>query len=786
MKKSLIFIGLIIFGNNLSFAQATAIGNGWNSAYFLGYNGSNGTNPLTIRTNGITRMHINGATGPTSGFVGIGTSSPLAPMHIVGFVPQNAQGWRRGIVLGNASTLLWDGGGGQSFFMAHPSSSPSGNWFAGSQAGLSSGAAVDYAISVFVNDDLGSINPLRSTQILKNLLVFQPNFGRRLGVNTLNPQLASEVYSNTTQLRLSYGPAVSTIAIPSVYTDFQTNSFGNQQIMPTGGRVGINLGSNPTATLDVDGDARIRNVQQATPDALFVGVQAAGASDLNVRRLDFTGDANDVLLGDGTWGTIPNPPVGPVIGANNGCSKVGNNIQLGEPYNNPKTVPLLGNREVFLDDNYLVFTGKGAIGIGQTFPALPTQKLDVVGNARFRGVPANGGQSIVLGLQQGANPNDIILSRLAFPNDDTQVLLGDGTWGTVDGGTDDQNLTSATLNGTILTVSIENGSPISVNLADLQDGIGTDDQNLTSAVLNGNILTISIENGAPVSVDLSALQAIDTDNQLLNQPTIDCNTGILTLGIQDGNNVQVDLSCLMGSGVTGAVHNGLSSSTTLPGYFALGQNLGGTGGQLLNNREVPMNNQNIYFTDDNSTSGNSNRIGIGTSLANARLHVKVNEQISVDSPKGFVIDHNQNANNGIAQGMNINMAGSNLLNTGAWLVVNGATEANTGLDTRISGGNTTNGVFGRASDAIISGNGIIGEAISTNFFTTVNSGVKGAAYFGQTNYGGFFRGSGNSNGQSINTYGIFTTGNGIGNNNYGIWLLQMEQLTIMQVGFKVM
>ena len=73
------------------------------------------------------------------------------------------------------------------------------------------------------------------------------------------------------------------------FTDFQTNSFGNLQVLPQGGRVGINLITNPTATLDVNGDARIRNVQTAVPDALFVGTVASNAGDLNVRRLDFNG-----------------------------------------------------------------------------------------------------------------------------------------------------------------------------------------------------------------------------------------------------------------------------------------------------------------------------------------------------------------------------------------------------------------------------------------------------------------------------------------------------------------
>ncbi|MCB9256226.1 MAG: collagen-like protein [Chitinophagales bacterium] len=50
---------------------------------------------------------------------------------------------------------------------------------------------------------------------------------------------------------------------------------------------------------------------------------------------------------------------------------------------------------------------------------------------------------------------------------------------------------------------LSNGNAIS--LTSIQDGTGTDDQNLTSASLSGTTLTIDIENGNSVSVDLGSL-----------------------------------------------------------------------------------------------------------------------------------------------------------------------------------------------------------------------------------------------------------------------------------------
>jgi hypothetical protein len=81
-----------------------------------------------------------------------------------------------------------------------------------------------------------------------------------------------------------------------------------------------------------------------------------------------------------------------------------------------------------LNGQDLIFSGDGRIAIGLNWPLLPTETLDVNGNARFRNIPAQGGESLILGFQV-SNSNDVALSRLEFPNDNTQVLLGNGTWG---------------------------------------------------------------------------------------------------------------------------------------------------------------------------------------------------------------------------------------------------------------------------------------------------------------------------------------------------------------------
>ena len=69
-------------------------------------------------------------------------------------------------------------------------------------------------------------------------------------------------------------------------------------------------------------------------------------------------------------------------------------------------------------------------------------------------------------------------------------------------------LTSAVLNGTNLELTDGGGTTI-VDLSSLVSSAGTDDQNLTAATLTGTILQIDIENGSSVNVDLASIAGLD-------------------------------------------------------------------------------------------------------------------------------------------------------------------------------------------------------------------------------------------------------------------------------------
>lgn len=145
--------------------------------------------------------------------------------------------------------------------------------------------------------------------------------------------------------------------------------------------------------------------------------------------------------------------------------------------------------------------------------------------------------------------------------------------------TDDQNIDSVTLNGTILNVYIENGTSANVDLSSLSS-TGTDDQNIDSVTLSGTTLTVYIESGSSANVDLSGLQdGTGTDDQMVDDFSL--SGTILSLEIendgqpahtvnlsslQDGTGTDdqnIDSLRLNGYTLTTYIENGVGGSTNL-------------------------------------------------------------------------------------------------------------------------------------------------------------------------------------------------------------------------------
>lgn len=159
----------------------------------------------------------------------------------------------------------------------------------------------------------------------------------------------------------------------------------------------------------------------------------------------------------------------------------------------------------------------------------------------------------LLSLQDGVNDADAsitneVITSVVLDGTDLEITEAGSTHtiglgGLATGGTDDQNLTSASLSGTTLTIGIEDGNSTSVNLSSLQDGFTDADASITNEVITNAVLVGSelriTEAGDVHPVDLSSLSSGGTDDQNLTSASLSGTT--LTIAIEDGNSTSVDL-----------------------------------------------------------------------------------------------------------------------------------------------------------------------------------------------------------------------------------------------------
>jgi len=341
---------------------------------------------------------------PINGNVGINqpnAGSAVSPLHVMGGNTFSQLGWRQGITLSNQGALAFSNantGGNSTFFMGAPSNTPVGDFYFGtvpSTNGGSNNGPVVYAYSILGQNISPGLNQAGSREIATTIfrtntfLITPDGTDAYLGINTLEAKRVLDVNDNLTQLRLTN--VESSTLLGGTFTDFNAQNFG-LDIVP------LNKGAEetvfihrettglPTLTdvnLNVNGNGRFRYVPEESANSLILGRENDGdANDLTFRRLEFTGNTTDVLLGNGTWG-----PATPSVTANNGLSidATGGIVQLGQSI--PATgvvyggsAQLLHDTEVPLKGFNLHFTGLGeaannVISIGQPNPDNVTRKL---------------------------------------------------------------------------------------------------------------------------------------------------------------------------------------------------------------------------------------------------------------------------------------------------------------------------------------------------------------------------------------------------------------------------
>gem|GEM_PF-5004775 len=157
--------------------------------------------------------------------------------------------------------------------------------------------------------------------------------------------------------------------------------FGGNGTPGTFGNVGIGLNAStvaltPSERLDVNGNARFRNIADNADNVLVTGTTNA-AGDYTLSRIDFGTNTNQYLENNATWQTIP---TGESTTANNGTSLSGTAVQLGNDVGgtaaqltNNRVIPM-NNFDIYFDDPAVGSPTANCIGIGTT---LPTAKLHV-------------------------------------------------------------------------------------------------------------------------------------------------------------------------------------------------------------------------------------------------------------------------------------------------------------------------------------------------------------------------------------------------------------------------
>ncbi|MBA3899116.1 MAG: tail fiber domain-containing protein [Bacteroidetes bacterium] len=430
----------------------------------------------------------------------------------------------------------------------------------------------------------------------------------------------------------------------SIFTDFQTTSFGDLFINPRNNgilrAVGIGV-SNPSQILDVSGNARLRLVPtHVSPQYLMTGVIQQDPNDIIFSKLAFSNLPNTVLFGDGTWGPVPTSTAN-----TSSCTTA----QIDFMARWKMVDPINNTYELCKSDIYETPTGR-IIGIGT---ANPVRKVEIF---------------------------DERWAQLRLTHDNAFITAAYTDFRTIQPG-----------NLLINPDGVNGPGKIGIGLTPSDPPTQTLDVNGEARIREVN------------------------QNDDLDQVLVIDNDGIVHWR---------DASTIGGGSGNMTASNGATVNPS--GNVQWGQNLaGGSGGALLHNTEIPMNNKNILFTG----SGNGvNRIGIGTTSPAAKVSVLTttddeagrffNNRVSSSFNTGIFIQATGSTSSNIA--LYAQALGSN--DYSAWLqgkvFVNGDVDVNG----NVYANNISDGFFKNNIDTIIDPLTIINTLQpKTFYFDTLNN-----------------------------------------------------------------
>lgn len=297
--------------------------------------------------------------------------------------------------------------------------------------------------------------------------------------------------------------------------------------------------------------------------------------------------------------------------------------------------------------------------------------------------------SLVSLITDTINTDNQNIDSMVLNGTNLTVYIENGTSSSVDlvsltsTTSDDQNIDSIRLVGTNLIVYIENGTPANVDLSGLQDGTGTDNQNIDSISLLGTDLTVYIESGSSASVNLSSLQdGTGTDNQGIDSVVLNGNN--LTVYITNGTSATVDLSPIV-------------RDTTL---WAEGSEVGLTAGDIY-----PKNA--LFSGGDTMVITQSGRVGINIINPSVPLEIGgTSHNFQFNTGSGIIFDLDPFKLNGWSRGLRSNVGGINIGTFGHY------GSGQTSIRSYISG-DESRADFGDPDLTVLASNGNVG--IASNF-----------------------------------------------------------------------